>query len=167
MKNSIQLKAAMVSITVFLVATTLCARMAASPNARSKETAAVAKVLAGLTAADNTGDLDAVVSHYADDAILLPPNSTQVAGQPAIRAWYEEGLHRFRFEVSFDADEIQVSGDLAFVRGLINGRLVPKGEEAPRTLHEKYIMVLRRQKDGWKISRIIWNASEPSPSAPK
>jgi ketosteroid isomerase-like protein len=125
----------------------------------------VRKVLSGLSAADNAGDLDAVLGHYSDDAILLPPNSTLVVGQPSIRAWYEAGLRRFRFEVNFDADEIQASGDWSYVRGFINGRLVPKGDDAPRKLHEKYIMVLRRHKEGWKIARVIWNASEtPAPT---
>jgi ketosteroid isomerase-like protein len=131
-------------------------------------TAAVLSVLSGLSAADNAGDLDAVVNHYRGDAILLPPNANVVTGSPAIRAWYEQGLFRhFRCEVSFDADETEASGDWAFARGYINGRLNPKADEPLIKLHEKFIMILRHDHNGWKIARLIWNSDEPAAAAAK
>jgi uncharacterized protein (TIGR02246 family) len=129
--------------------------------------AAVRKVLSELGAADNSGNLDSVVSHYREDAILLPPNADVVAGRSAIRSWYEQGFRHYRFAVSFDAGEIAASGDLAFARGYINGRLNPKADEALINLHEKFIMVLRRDEDGWKIARLIWNSDAPAPVVPK
>jgi uncharacterized protein (TIGR02246 family) len=130
-------------------------------NDSTQDHAAVLNVLAKLSAADRAGDLEAVLRQYADDAILMPPNSASLSGQAGVRTFYEAAFSRFRFEVSFDADEAQVSGDWAFVRGFINGRFVAKNDEAPRKLHEKFIMVLHRQKDAWNIFRIIWNSSEP------
>ena len=138
-------------------------RLGGSPE----DVASVRDVLAGLSSADNSGNLDAVVSHYREDAMLLPPNAGAVAGRPAIRVWYEQGFHHFRFEVSFDVEEIQASGDWAFARGYINGQLNPKADEAPVRLHEKYLMVLRRDPGGWKIARLIWNSDEPRPAAPR
>ncbi len=136
-------------------------RLGGSPE----DVASVRDVLAGLSSADNSGNLDAVVSHYHADAILLPPNASVVAGRSAIRAWYEQGLFRhFRCKVSFDADETETSGDWTFARGYINGRLNPKADEAPIKLHEKFIMILRHDKDGWKIARMIWNSDEPRPA---
>jgi uncharacterized protein (TIGR02246 family) len=154
--------------TVFLFAATLSASTSPSQNqSASGDHAAAAKVLAGIVAADNAGDLDAVIASYADDAILLPPNDVSVVGKQAIRARYEEGFRHFRFDIVFTADETHIFGDLAFIRGTINGRTVPKGDEPSRKIHDKYIMVLHRQKDGWKIARLIWNASEQLPSTPK
>jgi ketosteroid isomerase-like protein len=129
--------------------------------------AAVRHVLSGLSAADNAGNLDAVVRHYRDDAMLLPPNADAVAGRPAIRDWYEKRFRQFQFMVSFDAEEIEASGDRAFARGYINGRLNPKAVGAPIKLHEKFIMVLRRDKEGWKIARLIWNSDEVALAAAK
>ena len=143
----------------------LSAASIAVSQSTSADDGAVRKVLSGLSAADNAGDLNAILSHYSDEAILLPPDGPPLVGQPGVRSFYEPALSRFRFEVSFDADETQVSGDWAFARGFINGRLVPKGEGTPVKLREKYIMVLRRQNGGWKIARLIWNASEPRPRA--
>jgi uncharacterized protein (TIGR02246 family) len=136
--------------------------------AGTKEEAAVRKVLSGLGAADGTGDLAAVLSLYAEDAALLPPNSPVLSGQAGVRSFYEPAFQRFHFEVSFDVDEIHVVGDWAFAQGFINGQFISKQESAPpRKLHEKFLMVLHHEKDAWKIYRIIWNASEPPPSTPK
>ena len=128
----------------------------------SVDRAAVNKVLAGLIAADDVGNLDAVIASYAEDAVLLPPHAAAVAGKPAIRARYEETFRHFRFDIAFSADETEAFGDWAFIRGAVSGRLIPKADESLRTLHDKYIMVLQRHKDGWKIARLIWNTSDSS-----
>jgi len=156
---------------IFTCVTVLVCLLQAAPQVRpagsTDDVAAVHSVLSGLSAADNAGDLDAVVSHYSEDAVLLPPNAAVVTGQSGIRAWYEQGFRHFHFEVSFDADEIKASGDWAFARGYINGRLNPKADEALIKLHEKFIMVLRRDKEGWKIARLIWNSDESRAAVPK
>jgi len=143
----------------------LCFALAASVSAASREksadAAAVEKVLAGIVAADNAADLDAVVSHYTEDAILLPPNDVPVVGKLAIRARYEEAFRHFRFDIAFVSDESQLFGDWAFVRGVIRGRTIPKDETSGRTLNDKFVMILHREKDGWKIARLIWNGSDP------
>jgi ketosteroid isomerase-like protein len=135
----------------------------------SAEESAVRNALSGLGAADKAGDMAAVLNHYADDAMILPPNAPVLAGQSGVRSFYEILFNNFHVDdVSFDADEIHVAGDWAFAQGFINGQLTPKTEGAPpRKLHEKFLMVLHREKNAWKIFRIIWNASEPPQAAPK
>ena len=152
------MKSFRLSCIFFFIALFACVSLA-EPQDRAAGSAAdrtaVRNVLSGL-------------SHYREDAILLPPNASVVAGRPAIRAWYEQGLFRhFRCEVSFDADETEVSGDWAFARGYINGRLNPKADEPLIKLHEKFTMILRRDQDGWKIARLIWNSDAPAPVVPK
>ena len=153
--------------SVFAFASRAAAQSLAAPN--SAEESAVRKVLSGLSAADKAGDMAAVLSHYADDAMLLPPNAPVLAGQSGVRGFYEILFQNFRVDdVSFDADEIHVAGKWAFAQGFINGQLTPKSEGAPaRKLHEKFLMVLHQEKNAWKIYRIIWNGSEPPPTAPR
>ncbi len=121
----------------------------------------VESVVRGIIAADNAGDLDAVVAHYADDAVLLPPNGRIVEGKEAIRERYRTGFERFRFEVSITLKETKVSGDWAFNRGVTQGRLVPLAGGEARSLNDQYLMILRRMPDGaWKIARLIWNSAD-------
>ena len=131
----------------------------------SADVVAVGRVLSGIVAADNAGDLDGVMAFYAEDAILLPPNGTAVNGKALIRSRYEEGFRHFRFDIAFSSDETQVFGDWAFIRGAIRGRTIPKDAQPSRILNDKYIMVLHRGKDGWRIARLIWNGSDSLPKA--
>jgi uncharacterized protein (TIGR02246 family) len=162
-RSSIFLFLCLISALAF--ASRAAARSHAAGN--SAEESAVRKVLSGLSAADKSGDMAAVLSHYADDAMILPPNAPVLAGQSGVRSFYEILFNNFRVDdVSFDADEIHVAGDWAFAQGFINGLLTPKSEGTPaRKLHEKFLIVLHRQSSAWKIYRFIWNSSEP-PSPP-
>ena len=124
--------------------------------------AAIRQVTSGIIAADNTGDAAAVIQFYADDAMLLPPNGAQVAGKDAIRARYEEGFRQFRFAITSTSDETHVFGDWAFDRGTTAGKTVPKGSDPSRQIHDKYVMILQRERGGaWKIARLMWNGADP------
>ena len=161
-RSSIFLLPCLISALAFAPQAAAQSRSHAAGN--SAEESAVRKVLAGLSAADKSGDMAAVLSHYADDAMILPPNAPVLAGQAGVRSFYEILFNNFRVDdVSFDADEIHVAGDWAFAQGFINGLLTPKSEGMPaRKLHEKFLIVLHRQNSAWKIYRIIWNSSEPA-----
>ncbi|MEW5917400.1 MAG: hypothetical protein AB1762_13400, partial [Gemmatimonadota bacterium] len=47
------------------------------------------EVAEGIIAADNERAIDKVLSYYADDALLMPPNEPSVSGVAAIRPRYE------------------------------------------------------------------------------
>lgn len=153
---------AVILLSLFLVASGQSNTAANGRNAPTDDDG-VGNVLAGIVAADNVGDLDGVVSFYAEDAILLPPNDVPVTGKAAIRSRYEEGFRSFRFDIAFSSDEIQLFGEWAFIRGTIRGKTIPKGASSSRILNDKFIMVLHHQENGWKIARLIWNGSDPLP----
>ncbi len=62
-------------------------------NADERE---IQKLLDGFMAADNAGDVDQIMSFYADDAITMPPNDNVVSGKAAIAASYKAGFARFK-----------------------------------------------------------------------
>ena len=118
-----------------------------------------------LMAADNRGDVDAVVACYADDAVLLPPGGESRQGVENIRPSYESLFAANRLEVRMDVESIEVKGSLAFSRGFTRGRIVPKDGSPPRELHDRYLMVLRQGPQGeWKIAALMWSpAGQGSP----
>jgi uncharacterized protein (TIGR02246 family) len=128
----------------------------------------VRRVVDGIIAADNTGDLEAVLSFYAEDAILLPPNGDPIRGIEAIRHHYEELFQNSVLYIRAISRETQVNGDWAFDRGTINGQLLPREDEdgkttgEPKTINDKYVMTLHRDgENGWRITRLIWNSTNP------
>lgn len=141
----------------------IAAGLGSARQAYTPDLEAIRQVTSGIIAADNVGDAEAVVRFYAEDAVLLPPNDSPVVGKAAIRARYKEGFRRFRFDISSTSDETEAFGEWAFDRGTTSGRMVPKGNEAPRKVHDKYVMILHKRADGsWKIARLIWNSAEPA-----
>jgi uncharacterized protein (TIGR02246 family) len=117
-------------------------------------------VLDEIVAADNAGDLEAVVRIYSDDALLLPPEGEPIAGREAIHAHYARIFETDVLEVPLSSEETVVSGDLAFNRGRTSVRATPRAGGDARETSDKYLMILRRNSDGkWKIARLIWNRS--------
>ena len=110
-----------------------------------------------------SGDLDTMVSLYADDAILMPPNDTTVFGKNEIRSWWEEYFTFFRVTSSVQTEhETTFAGDQVFERVAVFVTIVPK-QHGARILDDiRSLTVWKREADGsWKISHQIWNSTKP------
>ena len=129
----------------------------------AREVLAVAN---GIIAADNARELERVMSFYATDAVLMPPNEPAVVGHEAIRPRYEQLFANFLPEIELSVDEVCATDDLAFARGHNSGRLVGRRREEVRDLSDAFLMLLRRGDDrAWRISHLIWHRA-PVPSNP-
>jgi len=70
----------------------------------------------------NAGDLDAVLAHFADDAVftspvaaqLLPETAGVLAGKDAIRAYWQAGLRRIP-DLHFTVEAVYVGIDLIVI----------------------------------------------------
>ena|SRR2546425_6206890 len=110
-----------------------------------------------------SGDVNALVSLYADDAILMPPNDTTLFGKDEIRSWWEEYFDFFRVTSSVETErEVTVAGDQVFDRSAFSATIVPKQHGARITDDIRSLVVWKREPDGgWKISHQIWNSTKP------
>jgi len=137
------------------------APMSCAPDARGA--AAVRQVATGIIDADNRRDLERVMTFYAADAVLLPPNSEPVIGADAIRPRYEQLFEDLQPRIEGRIDEVCVSGSVAVVRGVNHGRMEPRTGAAPgRELSDAYLMVLTRRARGeWRITRLMWHPDRP------
>jgi uncharacterized protein (TIGR02246 family) len=109
------------------------------------------------------GDVNALLSLYADDAILMPPNDTTLFGKDEIRAWWEEYFEFFRVTSTVQTEhEVTVAGDQLFDRTAFSATIVPKLQGARITDDIRSLTVWTRAADGgWKISHQIWNSTQP------
>jgi len=110
----------------------------------------------------NRGDDKAVAAFYADDAVVLPPDSDFVKGRAAIEAFWkgghEAGMKNMRLET------VDVEGDGMYVieTGKAMVDMQPAGQAEAKPESVKYVVVWKKQKDGsWKILRDIWNGMAP------
>ena len=127
--------------------------------------AAIEAVREAEGAAFGAGNVDAVMDVFTDDIVFMSPNEPLVSGRDAVREWANGFTSMFTVTIhSYETDEIEVAGDMAYERYTAHWTITPKdgGDAVEEIL--KGIHIFRRQADGsWKIAQDIWNSDEPLP----
>ena len=105
------------------------------------------------------GDSAAIASHYASDALLMPPNSSALQGS-AIAAYWGEGFRMGLKDLKLSISELYGDDNYYNEVGtyevfMENNQSVDKG---------KYVVVWKKDGDQWKMYRDIWNSDMPLPS---
>jgi uncharacterized protein (TIGR02246 family) len=111
----------------------------------------------------NAGDAAAVASLYAEDAVLLAPNTPALVGREAIQASYQSDFDLYKNEEVDVIEDVQVVGDIGFVRGTYTNKATPK-VPGPAVIKDKgkWAAVSRHQPDGsWKYIFDTWNTDLP------
>lgn len=110
-------------------------------------------------AAFGAGDLEAILAHYADDAVYLPAGNATVTGIHAIRAAYVETLRRVRIAPGGQtkAEDVLRLGEFAWVRmdSCASVLDLATGETSPGRFRE--VFLLRCVGAKWKIWRYAFN----------
>jgi uncharacterized protein (TIGR02246 family) len=123
---------------------------------------AIRAVLADFGALANAGDAAGIAELYAEDAIQMPPDAASRLGRGAILASMEETFGANTLQMTNVADEIEVAGDLAFMRITWDEAIVPKDGGDTVQMHGNWLVILKRQADGsWKIWRDMWSVFAP------
>jgi ketosteroid isomerase-like protein len=139
-----------------------------APLARAADdTVAAAAIRAGSTAflkAYNAGDADAVLTHFDDSAVVMPPGTLTVRGRAEIRRFVEKGIAGAKTSgitlALGGGDEVGVSGDLGWHSGPYSvskaGTTIDTG---------KYLETWQQAGGQWRMIRRIWNSNTPAPAA--
>ncbi len=118
----------------------------------------------------NAGDAERLVSLiYAEDAVRMPPNEPMLKGKAAILARFKKEAEQYTLQIDDVPEDVQVDGDLAFMRGTITGTVTPKAGGEPVQVKGKWMSVRKRQVDGsWKVICDIYNSDDlPLPTSPE
>ena len=119
--------------------------------------AAITNATATLLASVNRADVEGVLSVWAEDGEMLPPNHWPVRGFPALRSYFEGLFGRAMFQFTFTEQRLEIFGDVGLERVSYNSQ-VWLGGAAPLSDSGKGLHVYRRQADGtWKLAYDIWN----------
>ena len=137
--------AAMVLLLIFAV--TACAPQAADQSA---ELAALAD---SWENALNAGDVDGLAAVYADDCVIMPPNTEMQVGQAAARAAFGEMIDA-GLTGELDTVKAVAAGGVGYHAGSYWLR-APDGTVVDRG---KFIEGWQKVGDEWKIVHDIWNS---------
>jgi ketosteroid isomerase-like protein len=105
------------------------------------------------------GDSVALASHYASDAVVMPPNSDAVTGKNIVGLWggaLRMGVKDFKLNIT----DITGGGDVYAETGTYemfgaDNKSMEKG---------KYVAVWKKYNGNWKMYRDIWNSNSAAPT---
>ena len=98
-------------------------------------------------------NVDALCGHYAEDAVLMVPETPAVTGKDAICAALKQMVADPAFALTFQARRVEVSksGDIGFSEG--SYRMTVTDPATKKSIDDRgsYVTVYRKQSDGsWK-----------------
>ena len=121
---------------------------------------AVRSLLDTIIHADNRADISTVLSCYRNDAVLMPPGKPSITGIHAIEVNYKTIFANSVLHLESHIEEVKIFPSYAIVTGTNSGSVVLKKDSSVVTVSDKYIMLLNKQNDTWKIKKLIWNKNQ-------
>jgi uncharacterized protein (TIGR02246 family) len=111
----------------------------------------------------NAGDAGQLAADcYADDAVVLPPNSPFVQGRGQIAELFRELLEAEAGDLVRETTPLHVAGDLGYGVGHYAFIIRGHGTEPVRETG-KHLLVYRRQADGtWKVAADMFSSDLPA-----
>jgi uncharacterized protein (TIGR02246 family) len=111
------------------------------------------------------GQAEEWMSLFSDDIIWMNPDQPALVGKDAVRVSVEPLFADLDNEHISTVDEISVAGNWAFVRTTYTWRFTPKaGGETSELLGKQVFILMRQIDDNWRITRAIWNKTDPAPA---
>jgi ketosteroid isomerase-like protein len=155
----------------FVAAVTVAACSGTSTHHdRTADEAEIHQLLDSIAGSFKTGDMDKVLSIYADDVLVLGIDQPDVVGKEAWQKVLADQPKDVTIDVRMDTKELEIAGDLAYERGSYTAEISSKATGALlQTVTNRHIHIFKRQPDGhWKAWRLMENATSPSrPAAPQ
>lgn len=124
------------------------------------ERAALMQKSRAWSASAASGDLDRIVSFWADDAVVYAPDAPPIVGKAAIRAYVMQSGAIPGFSISWEPESAELSADGTMGYLLERNRITFKDASgALQTQHNKVVTVWRKEANGeWKCVVDVWNA---------
>lgn len=117
-------------------------------------------------AAYNAGDVDKIVALYAEDGIMMPPDSVSLKGHEAMKAYLATNIAQSKaggFGFALDADAAAVTGDL----GWHSGAFHVTDSKGATAATGKYVEIWQKTDGKWLMIRDIWNNDPAATAAPE
>jgi ketosteroid isomerase-like protein len=114
-----------------------------------------------FSAAYMRDDVDAIAALYTPDAVIFPERSEAISSRDALkRYWKQEPGQRVTRHLLIPT-EVTIDGKHAYDHGVyeIAGE---RNGKAWGPVRGKYLVVWRRESEGWKMQLDMWN-SGPAP----
>lgn len=130
----------------------------------STEATALMQTSRDWSASLATGNVETIVSYWADDAVVLAPDMEPMRGKEAIRGFVEGSLEVPGFSIWWEPQEafVSSSGEIGYL--IEHGQMTWTDTLGNiNTAYNKTVTIWKKQADGsWKCAVDTWNNS-PAP----
>jgi uncharacterized protein (TIGR02246 family) len=129
----------------------------AMPAAAEDVRQAIEQANGAFVEAFKAGDGAALAALYAEDAKVLPPDATEVAGRPAIQKFWQGFIDSGAKDLTLESTDVAASGDLAYEIGNFSVQM-PAENNDMTTATGNYLVVWKRASaDDWQLQVDTWN----------
>jgi uncharacterized protein (TIGR02246 family) len=137
-----------------MLAAVAAAAFAGTAHAQSSDN--LAKIMDSYAAALRTGDAEKLVALYTPNGVFMREDMKAVVGIPALRASYKEVFATLKVDLKFTTQESEVSGDMAWLRGVSSGKIkvLATGAETDESFNQ--LVVFRKDGGAWKIRSYLY-----------
>jgi ketosteroid isomerase-like protein len=108
------------------------------------------------------GDIEGLMTFFADDVVLQNPGQPPLVGIEAVRAFWSRTLSTFVPRAVPRVEEANEFGDAVVLRGQVVGKMISRTDGVETPVDSWFLQVYRRQPDG--TLRFWRGANGPSPS---
>ena len=145
------------------VAVTLVMTGTAHAQASRSDIAAITEAARQFSAAYMRGDIDAITALYTLDAVIFPDRSDAISGHDALKRYWKHEPGQKVTRHRLIPTQVTIDGKHAYDHGIyeIAGE---RNGKAWGPVRGKYLVVWRREPDGWKMQLDMWNSGpQPKP----
>jgi uncharacterized protein (TIGR02246 family) len=135
----------------------------ASGESMGKDEASIRSAMAAYNEALNGGATAAVLPHYAEDGVFMPPYSPSAVGKEAVQKAYDAVFRELRFKVNFTIAELVVMApNWAYVRTNSAGTTGHASTGKTTAEANQELFIFRKDGDGaWRIARYSFSPTNP------
>lgn len=110
-----------------------------------------------------TGNIDTLLTFWAEDAVMMPPGQPPLKGKEAIRSFVEASAQIPGFEISWEPVSAHLSPDGNMAYMIERNRIAFDDSLGNRVVqHNKVVTVWRKNENGsWNNVVDMWNEAPP------
>jgi uncharacterized protein (TIGR02246 family) len=128
-------------------------------NNYPEDLAAINKIASDWDTGWDSGDVEALLSLYADNPILLPQGQPAIIGKDEIRLLYQSVFKDHIIQGKGEVVEVESSGNLGYFWSSYSLTATPKASGDQITSKGKSLFIVKRQDDNsWKIALLMDNS---------
>ena len=151
------------AVAIGLLIASACNGPPTSAEERSRDAEAVRAASRAWDTAHNAGNVAALITLYAGDAVSMPFGRPPLEGRAAIEADFRSFFAEFTADHRTTIVALELAGDVAIERGTYELSIRPKNGTPGTSERGKHIVVRRRTDEGWQIQWEIWNTNSEAP----